>query len=64
MKTCTITLKLTPLEARMLALVAGNGWGDGDFRDWINNKAHERACKRALDKLADAAGTIREGAQT
>ena len=54
-----VSLRLTPLEADMLKSVTGNGWGDGDFADWLNDKAQIAACKRAMLKL-DAA--IREQA--
>lgn len=46
-----IVLVLTELEADMLSLVAGNGWGDGDFKAWLSDPAKGPACKRAMDKL-------------
>jgi len=50
----TIVIRLTPLEAEMLQYVVGNGWGDGDFAGWLDNKQHAAACRRAMKKL-DAA---------
>ncbi len=49
-----VILRLTPLEADMLALVAGNGWGDGDFVHWLKDKDQSAACRRALRKLRQA----------
>lgn len=50
-----VILTLTPLEADMLALVVANGWADGDFAGWLDNKQRIAACRRAMRKLRDAA---------
>jgi hypothetical protein len=51
-----VVLKLTRAEARALAQVAGNGWGDGDFAEYLgDNKRAIAATKRALTKLDRAA---------
>lgn len=50
-----VVLILTPAEARMLDLVANNGWGDGEFgTDWISNKRRADICANAIQKLKDA----------
>ncbi len=49
-----ILLNLTMAEAQMLRLVIGNGWGDGDFAEWLGSKRDASTCRRAMDKL-DAA---------
>lgn len=51
-----VLLNLTRLEARMLSLVVGNGWGDGDFAEWLGNGRDAAACRRAMDKLDAAIG--------
>lgn len=55
-------IQLTELERRMLQLVIGNGWGDGDILDWLragfeNQNDYfsaRRALMRAMDKVDDA----------
>lgn len=49
-----VVIELTELEARMLRLVVGNGWGDGDFAEWIGDAQRTRACQRAMAKLNKA----------
>lgn len=57
-----VILNLTELEADMLALVVCEGWGDGDFRDWIKSindnpakgRADNAALNRAMFKLDEA----------
>ena len=49
-----VILKMTRFEATMLRLVVGNGWGDGDFAEWLGNKKYADGCRRSMDKL-DAA---------
>lgn len=63
-----VVVRLTPLEADMLSSVADNGWGDGDFADWLcgtdghGAKARSRvkACERAMEKLDQARQAQRE----
>ncbi len=56
-----VVVELTQCEAEALSLVATNGWGDGDFAEWISDRTQSRACIRAMHKL-DAA--IRVAPQT
>jgi hypothetical protein len=49
-----VTLTLTLKEAVMLSSVAGNGWGNGDFGDWLGDGRKTAACLRAMEKLNDA----------
>jgi len=49
-----VTVTLTLFEAKMLDLVAGNGWGDGDFADWLGDRRKAAACVRAMEKLSHA----------
>lgn len=49
----SFVLRMTKLELRMLRSVAGNGWGDGDFAQWLGNKKEANACRRILSKLDD-----------
>ncbi len=49
-----VVVKLTPNEADMLSSVAGNGWGDGDFAEWLGSKWKAAACRRAMRKLDNA----------
>lgn len=48
-----VIVELTEIEAKTLSMVSNNGWGDGDFADWLS-KEESKACIRAMDKL-DAA---------
>lgn len=62
-----VVVKLTFKEGRMLDAVAGNGWADGDFGEWLNNGREAIACERAMLKLRQAlqaAGAYRDGAQS
>ncbi len=49
----TITIKLTLAEAKSLSSVADNGWGTGDFADFLN-KREVKACQSAMQKLTAA----------
>lgn len=49
-----VTVILTELEADMLSLVVGNGWGDGDFADCCTERGELAALKRAMAKLSKA----------
>jgi hypothetical protein len=49
-----VRIELTQLEAESLYSVADNGWGDGDFAEWLDNRHHSDACLRAMEKLRDA----------
>lgn len=42
----TVIVKLTLAQAEELSLVAGNGWGDGDFYN-LNNEHTEEDRKKA-----------------
>ena len=50
-----VVLELTKKEARALVGVVGNGWGDGDYSDYLNDSHESMACKRAMEKLNAAA---------
>lgn len=45
---------LTEAEAELLDGVVGNGWGDGTYADWLNDKRREKILLRAMEKLTAA----------
>ena len=49
-----VILELTELEARVLYLVVNNGWGDGDFSDYLGGASETAAALRAMNKLREA----------
>lgn len=49
-----VVIVLTRYEARQLQACIGNGWGDGDFGEWLGSKRRADACGRAMEKF-DAA---------
>jgi hypothetical protein len=50
----TVLVILTPEEASALHGVVGNGWGDGDYEDWLGGPARAKTCVRAMEKLEKA----------
>ncbi len=51
-----VVLRLTIREAIALDLVVINGWGDGDFAEWLEagDPKDVDACKKAMKKLKEA----------
>lgn len=54
-----ITLRLDPAETHALDLVAGNGWGSGDFAEWLESAGSPelvKPCQDAMDALGRGLG--------
>lgn len=49
-----VTVVFTRAEWDALCCCADNGWGNGDFADWLHDKRRADACVRALTKLKAA----------
>lgn len=52
-----VILELTPLEASALYQCANNGFGDGDFAQWLRDagaKGEARVLEKAIEKLRRA----------
>jgi len=50
----TFDVRLTLAELQALDSCLGNGWGEGDFAEWLNDPKAEAALKRGWNKLGDA----------
>jgi hypothetical protein len=57
----TVTVKLTLAEAKALLFVAVEGWGDGDFAEYLNDEVESLRTQRAIRRLRDAITTTPTG---
>lgn len=54
MKKEQIPIRFTLAELEMLNLCLGNGYGDGDFDEWMNNKQQSKDLASGWERITTA----------